>query len=197
MKNFKTIALAGLCLLLAVASAVQATKPGGTRKFKSTVLPILQAKCFGCHGADVQEADIRLDNLSTDFLADRAAATAWHEAMHVLNKGEMPPEEGEPLTAKERSVLVNWIRSEIDRVKAELKSTGGRVVLRRLNRTEYQNTMKDLFDLEMDYARDLPREGASPDGFKNNGQSLQMTAIQLEYYLDAARRALDLSLIHI
>ncbi|MAT12114.1 MAG: DUF1592 domain-containing protein [Pirellulales bacterium] len=191
MKNFKTIALAGLCLLLAVASAVQATKPGGTRKFKSTVLPILQAKCFGCHGADVQEADIRLDNLSTDFLADRAAATAWHEAMHVLNKGEMPPEEGEPLTAKERSVLVNWIRSEIDRVKAELKSTGGRVVLRRLNRTEYQNTMKDLFDLEMDYARDLPREGASPDGFKNNGQSLQMTAIQLEYYLDAARRALD------
>ena len=101
----------------------------------------------------------------------------------------MPPEESEPLTAKERSVLVNWIRSEIDRVKAELKSTGGRVVLRRLNRTEYQNTMKDLFDLEMDYARDLPRKNS--DGFKNNGQSLQMTAIQLEYYLDAARRALD------
>ena len=191
MKNLKTIALVGLWLLLAVASALQAAKQSGTRKFKSTVLPILQAKCFGCHGTDVQEADIRLDNLSTDFLADRAAATAWHEAMHVLNKGEMPPEESEPLTAKERSVLVNWIRSEIDRVKAELKSTGGRVVLRRLNRTEYQNTMKDLFDLEMDYARDLPREGASPDGFKNNGQSLQMTAIQLEYYLDAARRALD------
>ena len=51
--------------------------------------------------------------------------------------------------------------------------------------------MRDLFDLEMDYARDLPPEGASPDGFKNNGQSLQMTSIQLEYYLDAARRALD------
>ena len=195
MKNLKTIALVGLWLLLAVASALQAAKQSGTRKFKSTVLPILQAKCFGCHGTDVQEADIRLDNLSTDFLADRAAATAWHEAMHVLNKGEMPPEESEPLTAKERSVLVNWIRSEIDRVKAELKSTGGRVVLRRLNRTEYQNTMKDLFDLEMDYARDLPREGASPDGFKNNGQSLQMTAIQLEYYLDAARRALDRGIV--
>lgn len=191
MKNLVTITSVGLCLLLAMASAVQATRPGGTRKFNSTVLPILQAKCFGCHGADVQEADVRLDDLSTDFLADRAAATAWHEAMHVLNKGEMPPEEGEPLTGKERSILVNWIRSEIDRVKAELKSTGGRVVLRRLNRTEYQNTMRDLLDLEMDYARDLPREGASPDGFKNNGQSLQMTAIQLEYYLDAARRALD------
>ncbi len=180
-----------VCLMLICISTAQATKPGGNRKFRSSVLPILQAKCFVCHGEDVQEADLRLDNLSIDFLADRAAATAWHEAMHVLNKGEMPPADGEPLTSKEREVLVHWIRGEIDRVKAELKSTGGRVVLRRLNREEYQNTMRDLFDLEMDYARDLPREGASPDGFKNNGQSLQMTAIQLEYYLDAARRALD------
>jgi len=180
-----------LCLLLLLTSTALAVKPNSNRRFKSTVLPILENKCFVCHGPDVQEADIRLDNLSTDFLTDRAAATAWHEAMHVLNKGEMPPKDAEPLTAKERSVLVGWIRGEIDRVKAELKSTGGQVVLRRLNRAEYQNTMRDLFDLEMDYARDLPPEGASPDGFKNNGQSLQMTSIQLEYYLDAARRALD------
>ena len=191
MKNLKIIMPIVVCLMLICISVAQAKKPGGNKKFKSAVLPILQAKCFVCHGEDVQEADVRLDNLSTDFLADRGAATAWHEAMHVLNKGEMPPEDGEPLTSKERSILVHWIRGEIDRVKAELKSTGGRVVLRRLNREEYQNTMRDLFDLEMDYARDLPREGASPDGFKNNGQSLQMTAIQLEYYLDAARRALD------
>lgn len=191
MKNLKTITPLVGCLILTLASVAQGTKPSGDRKFKSTVLPILQSKCFGCHGADVQEADVRLDNLSIDFLADRAAATAWHEVMHVLNKGEMPPEESEPLTVKERSILVHWIRTEIDQVKAELKSTGGRVVLRRLNRIEYQNTMQDLFDLEMDYARDLPPEGASPDGFKNNGQSLQMTAIQLEYYLEAARRALD------
>ena len=191
MMNLKRITPVAACLMLICISTAQATKPGANRKFKSSVLPILQAKCFACHGEDVQEADLRLDNLSTDFLADRAAATAWHEAMHVLNKGEMPPADGEPLTSKEREVLVHWIRGEIDRVKAELKSTGGRVVLRRLNREEYQNTMRDLFDLEMDYARDLPREGASPDGFKNNGQSLQMTAIQLEYYLDAARRALD------
>ena len=180
-----------LCFLLLLTSTALAVKPNSNRRFKSTVLPILENKCFVCHGPDVQEADIRLDNLSTDFLTDRAAATAWHEAMHVLNKGEMPPKDADPLTAKERSVLVGWIRGEIDRVKAELKSTGGQVVLRRLNRAEYQNTMRDLFDLEMDYARDLPPEGASPDGFKNNGQSLQMTSIQLEYYLDAARRALD------
>ena len=97
------------------------------------MLPILENKCFVCHGPDVQEADIRLDNLSTDFLTDRAAATAWHEAMHVLNKGEMPPKDADPLTAKERSVLVGWIRGEIDRVKAELKVRVDRVVLRQLN----------------------------------------------------------------
>ena len=123
-----------LCFLLLLTSTALAVKPNSNRRFKSTVLPILENKCFVCHGPDVQEADIRLDNLSTDFLTDRAAATAWHEAMHVLNKGEMPPKDADPLTAKERSVLVGWIRGEIDRVKAELKSTGGQVVLRRLNR---------------------------------------------------------------
>ena len=85
MKNLKTIALVGLWLLLAVASALQAAKQSGTRKFKSTVLPILRAKCFGCHGTDVQEADIRLTMPPTSLLIERLQHR--HEAMHVLNKG--------------------------------------------------------------------------------------------------------------
>ena len=176
-------------LICAVPSNLLAAKPG--KRFNSTILPILQSKCFSCHGEDVQEAEVRLDTLSIDFVNDRASVQTWQEALNALNKDEMPPEDGDPLTAKERQLLTNWIRGEIDRAVQMLKSTGGRVVMRRLNRTEYQNTMRDLLGLNMDYARDLPPEGLSPDGFRNNGQSLQMTSIQLEYYLAAARRGLD------
>ena len=63
--------------------------------------------------------------------------------------------------------------------------------MRRLNRREYQNTMYDLLGLEMDYTRDLPPDAVSPDGYRNNGQSLRLSAIQLEYYSETARRALQ------
>ena len=79
----------------------------------------------------------------------------------------------------------------MQRIKTQLKNTTGRVVLRRLNRLEYQNTMRDLLKFDMDYARDLPSDSLSPDGFRNNGGSLQISAAQLEYYLNAARRGLD------
>lgn len=184
--NLIVIVLGTLCIL---PSNVSAAKPA--KRFNTTILPILKAKCFVCHGEETQEAEVRLDTLSIDFVNDRASVQTWQEALNSLNKDEMPPEDGEPLTTKERQLLTNWIRGEIDRAVQVLKSTGGRVVMRRLNRIEYQNTMRDLLGLDMDYARDLPPEGLSPDGFRNNGQSLQMTAIQLEYYLDAARRGLD------
>ena len=64
-------------------------------------------------------------------------------------------------------------------------------MLRRLNRYEYANTLRDLLGLDLDFARTLPPEPASPDGFKNNGRSLRMSPEQLEYYLQIARDALD------
>ncbi|MEM7392831.1 MAG: DUF1592 domain-containing protein, partial [Verrucomicrobiota bacterium] len=79
---------------------------------------------------------------------------------------------------------------EVERVLANKQSTGGRVVLRRLNRTEYRNSLRDLLDLDIDFARNLPPEPLSPEGFKNNGASLGMSALELEYMLDAARDAL-------
>lgn len=159
--------------------------------FKTQVLPILKSHCVHCHGPDVQEARVRLDNLSTDLINDRAAAEYWHEVLNVLNAGEMPPDGEKPLTAKERETLTGWVSQAIQKSIEAQRDSQGRVVLRRLNRTEYQNTMTDLLGLEMDYARDLPPDALSSEGFKNNGQSLQMSALQLEYYLDTARRALD------
>lgn len=180
--------------VLLSASSLIAAEPesdGTLPDFKRDVLPVLKSHCVRCHGPKKQESRIRLDTLSTDLVKDRAAAEFWHEVLNVLNAGEMPPEDEKQLTAEQRKTLTRWVSGTIEIAVEAQRDTSGRVVLRRLNRVEYQNTMFDLLGLDMDYARDLPPDAISASGFRNEGRSLRMSALQLEYYLDAARRALD------
>ncbi len=174
-----------------VNSAFAAEHQNARPDFETQVKPILALRCGSCHGPDLQESEIRFDTLSTDMVSNRAAAQTWHEARNAINAGEMPPEDEPQLTDTERSIVLQWISSSLQNAIEQQRSTQGRVVMRRLNNDEYQNTMFDLLGLEMDYTRDIPPDGMSPDGFRNNGQSLRLSAIQLESYLDAARRALD------
>ena len=183
--------LSAMALLITASFVLAADDAPSKPDFQREVLPILRSHCVACHGPKKQEARIRLDNLSTDLINNRPAAENWHEVRNVLQAGEMPPEDAKQLTAKQRELLVRWVNAAISEALAAQRKTSGRVVLRRLNRVEYQNTMRDLLGLDMDYTRDLPPDPASSDGFKNNGRSLQMSGIQLEYYLDTARRALD------
>lgn len=159
--------------------------------FEKDVRPLLQRFCVRCHGPEEQNGRMRFDTLSTDLVKDRAAAEDWHETLNVLNRGEMPPEDEPQPSVEQLKLLTGWLRVAIDDAVKARRKTSGLNVMRRLNRTEYQNTMRDLLDFEMDYVRDLPPEGLSPDGFRNNGLSLRMTPTQLEYYLEAARKALD------
>jgi hypothetical protein len=161
----------------------------------SKVKPILQRHCYDCHGPERQESMVRLDQLSTDLLNDRAAVETWHEVLHVLDAAEMPPEDQTQLTEADLELLTTELRTQLSAADEASRATQGRVVMRRLNRQEYQNTMADLLGIDMDYARDLPPDAVSSDGFTNNGQSLQMSAIQLEYYLANARRALDRTIV--
>ncbi len=163
--------------------------------WREAVAPILQQHCYRCHGPLKQESRVRLDTLSGDLLNDRAAAEMWHEVLNVLNTAEMPPADEPQLTAAELETLTTQIRRQLQAADEANRATAGRVVMRRLNRVEYQNTMQDLIGIDMDYAGDLPPDAISSDGFTNNGQSLQMSAIQLEYYLANARRALDRAIV--
>ncbi|MDG2383691.1 MAG: DUF1592 domain-containing protein [Pirellulaceae bacterium] len=162
-----------------------------TPDYTADVLPILMARCGHCHGPETQEANIRFDQLSTDFLANRDTTQKWMEALNAINGTKMPPTEEPQLSADERKIVTHWISTNLQEAISAQASTGGRVVLRRLNRAEYQQTMVDLLGLEMNYVRDFPPDGRSADGFFNNGRSLQMSATQLDFYLEAARRGLN------
>ena len=175
-------------------ATVQTESPGTEKRGKPDYLreiaPILRKHCFRCHGADQQKAEIRLDTLSINLEKDRAAAETWHEVLNAVQAGEMPPEAEPPLSTRERKKLTLWLRQSIKDAVDSQRDTTGRVVLRRLTRTEYSRTMTDLLGLKMDYSRDLPPDAISPDGFNNNGNSLRISPLQLETYLNTARRAL-------
>jgi hypothetical protein len=187
MRNVLAVALLSLLINASSSSAAEAVRA----EFEKNIRPILQKFCVRCHGPEEQNGRMRFDTLSTDLIKDRAAAEDWHETLNVLNRGEMPPEDEPQPSVEQLTLLTGWMRQSIDDAIKARRSTGGLTVMRRLNRTEYQNTMRDLLDFEMDYVRDLPPEGLSPDGFRNNGLSLRMTGMQLEYYLESARKALD------
>lgn len=165
-----------------------------SKRFQKSVQPVLVKHCYRCHGKTKAEANLVIHQLGTDFLNATDAET-WHDVLNRLNLGEMPPEDELQPTSAEREAVVKWITDELKKATAIKKSTGGKVVMRRLTRYEYANTMRDLLGVNLDFAADLPPESTSIDGFRNNGAVLAMSPIQLEYYLKAARRGLEMAIV--
>ena len=167
----------------------------GKNDFEQSVKPILDVHCVKCHGPDKQKGKLRLDTLSTDFLKDRAAAETWHDASDQVKLGEMPPEDENPLSSEDRKILTEWIDRNLEEAFKKMQGTESPLVMRRLNREEYQHTMADLLGFEMDYSDELPNDSLSPDGFLNNGATQVTSAVQIENYLKSARKALDFVLL--
>lgn len=162
--------------------------------FERDVQPILATYCVRCHNDKKASADLKLSGLDSDLIRGPDAET-WHDVLNKLNLGEMPPDDEPQPSGQERQRLVQWITGELKRATDARRSTGGKVVLRRLTRYEYANTMRDLLGVDWDYAADLPPEPTSPDGFQNNGSVLGMSPLQLEYYLQTARRGLEKAIV--
>lgn len=165
-------------------------------EFEDSVVPVLEMYCTNCHGPEKSKADLRIDHLDPD-LVNGESAEHWEEVLNQLNVGEMPPEDEKQPTPKEREILLDWISGQLRHAAEVKRSTGGRSVLRRLTRYEYNNTLRDLLGIEMDYAKDLPSESAAKEGFVNNGAVLGTSSLHMEYYqriaAGAIRRALATS----
>ncbi len=153
--------------------------------------PLLEKYCHSCHGPEKQKGDLRFDTLPVEPSAKDFDGETWHDALDQLNLGEMPPpkEKLQP-TAQERQALTDALTQILDKEAGLKKEQAGHVHLRRLTRDAYQNTMAELLGVRLDYSKDLPPEPASPDGFLNDGATLETSPSQLEAYLAAARRGL-------
>jgi mono/diheme cytochrome c family protein len=155
----------------------------------------LARHCFDCHSGDKPKADLRLDRLSAD-LSDAAARETWTAVVERIEAGEMPPKEKpRPPNADLRAVLKS-IMPPLAAAIAAARGRQGRTVLRRRNRVEYQNTIRDLLGVHIDLAERLPIDG-SANGFDNSGAALHTSSFLMEKYLDAADAALAVAIANL
>ncbi|HTG75478.1 MAG TPA: DUF1592 domain-containing protein [Terriglobia bacterium] len=140
--------------------------------------------CVTCHNDRSKTANLSLQNLEMAAVADHTEI--WEKVIRKLRAGMMPPPGVRRPPLQQYEGLRDWLESEIDR-KAFGKPNPGSVVLHRLNRTEYANSIRDLLDLEIDPATYLPSDDAAR-GFDNVAGSLTISPTLLEAYTTAATR---------
>ncbi len=156
----------------------------------------LQTYCVSCHGEEKQKGDQRFDQLQ--FPIKGAAMLEVAQGMiDQLELKEMPPKKAKlHPEGSERLALVNYLRGETRLFYKSYQRSGGETVLRRLNRREYRNTVRDLLQLNMDMfdpTQRFPRD-LTTEHFDNVGSTLVTSGYLLEQYLDAADQVIERAL---
>lgn len=161
------------------------------KQFDDQIRPFLVKHCQECHGTDKPKGNFSVDKLSADF-ADGTNRERWQKVLKRVRTGEMPPKAKPRPPENEARALFDWIGDRTVAAAAARRTAEGRVVLRRLNRIEYENTVRDLLGVEVSLKDQLPQDG-SAEGFDNVGAALHTSSFLMERYLDAADTALNLA----
>ena len=153
--------------------------------FKSQLQPFLAKYCIECHGPQKQRGGLTLHEY-TDKASITKARRVWITVADMIQSGEMPAGKGAKPTLKEREEMVAWIEKAAYNLDPN-KRDPGRVTLRRLNRAEYNNTVRDLLGVDFNPADDFPSDDVGY-GFDNIGDVLSLPPVLLEKYLRAAEK---------
>ncbi|MCA9101423.1 MAG: DUF1592 domain-containing protein [Planctomycetales bacterium] len=161
--------------------------------FAESLQPLIAAHCLSCHSGDDAEAGISLDAYA-DVEAMRAARETWQRVARALGDGIMPPKD-EPRPEHDHVTrTVAWITTELDRVDCSQGVDPGQVTIHRLNRVEYNNTIRDLTGLDVSPADDFPSDDVGY-GFDNMADVLSLPPVLLEKYLAAAETVAQAAVI--
>ena len=152
-------------------------------QFTSHIRPILEKSCGDCHWGDNDDAGVNLEPFKTmDQLLD--SRKLWRKVLTRVTAREMPPEDSQPLTDQEHEAVTKWVDDLLNSVDCT-NINAGRVTIRRLNRTEYRNTIRDLLGYDYRPARTFPGDDVGY-GFDNIADVLSLPPRLMEKYLDAA-----------
>lgn len=166
-----------------------------TDGFAKAAVPFLAKHCYACHGPKKQSADLTLER-KFDQKAIQEDREIWENVLEMVRSGEMPPK-GKSRTRPESSEIDPALQA-IETALAQFDCTNtrnpGRVTLRRLNREEYNNTIRDLVGVDFKPADDFPNDDIGY-GFDNIGDVLSLSPLLLEKYLIAAESIMDRALV--
>ncbi len=176
---------------VAKPTATQPTKAADAT-FQTKILPFLKKYCLECHNADKAAGGLTLDGYQSEEHA-RKNRKDWGAVQHVMSASEMPPKKKPQPTKEERQFVIDWIAESLTKVDCTAPKDPGRVTVRRLNRAEYDNTIRDLCGVNFKPAEDFPADDVGY-GFDNIGDVLSFQPILMEKYLAAADKILETAL---
>ena len=155
----------------------------------AAVVAFLRDHCLECHNA--QEAESGLDLSTFSQAADvRNSVTAWAKIAARVGERQMPPVGSSMPETETRAQFVRWIHNTLSKQLCDDGITAGQPVIRRMNRTEYANTVRDLLGIPINAGHALPNDGAGGEGFDNAAETLFISPIYAEKYLQAAKSAI-------
>lgn len=176
-----------VALLLTVATPVWCAPAEASFEVSKS---FLQAYCTKCHagrsavgGFDIQRLE------STDSLGTHAAK--WTAAARRVRNAEMPPKGAPAPAIDEREHFTKWVDEAVRRQACTAGIQPGPAVTRRLNRDELTATLRDLLDMHLDVGRVLPADGAGGEGFDNAAETLFLSPLHAEKYMEVAKFAID------
>ena len=170
--------------LIMLASALPATAA-----VPSALDGFAKKYCFDCHGSKKQKGDFDFEPFvaKPDILKDRKA---WQKVAEALESRDMPPEDKPQPGDAERLEILRWIDQTLTDADAGTANPG-RVTIRRLNRTEYRNTIRDLLAVDFDPA-DFPQDETA-HGFDTNADALTLPPVLMERYIEASERIVTMA----
>jgi hypothetical protein len=195
----RVVLVAGLVLWTAILGSAQQTRKAApapqrapilttasTDGFERVVKSFLAENCFPCHGSEKHKKDLNFESFTSvkTLIDDRER---WDEVVLKLRNREMPPEEEPQPPEHQRQAVAEWLVSELARIDRVTPPDPGRVTARRLNRAEYNNTVRDLLGVDLRPADDFPQDD-SGYGFDNIADVLSLSPALMEKYMTAADR---------
>ncbi len=176
-------------LLIVSPRAFGAAVDAVNQALERDLLPLLEQRCMDCHDADAKKGDI-----SFEFLRQpgegRHDIRLWGKVREQIRAGTMPPKAKPPLEGAQREVLLKWVQSNENAVLEMPATRPGVARSRRLNREEYNNTLRDLLGIAKRPGDKFPADGAGGEGFANNPDTLSLSPLLVEKYLGAAEEAI-------
>lgn len=191
-------ARSGLSVFVACAAALGAPYRPAVAAEPGPVAAFFARTCVDCHGPDTQEGGVRLDTLPLDATGIAASPDALHTLIRAHDRvraGEMPPRDAEQPSSADRDAFVAAVAPVIEAGEAAAAAGTGRATIRRLNRIEYEHTLRDLFALPSLRVKDLLPEDARRENFDKVAGGLDISYVQMAKYLEAAAEALDQAIV--
>ena len=165
--------------------------------FEQLYPSIFQSHCIKCHGPEHAEGGLHVDRLTTDF-SDLDNANAWLEVRNAINLGEMPPQDEKQLPVELIAKTSNWVTANLRKAERARSGSTDQLLLRRMNRHEYANTVSDLLVMKFPTGESpldvLPPDG-TVEGFDKASTALLLDPSLMTQYYEVACRIADRAIV--